>query len=283
MSEEPEVSSQGLAAQDERSRLQPFFLRARALRLRSLAGELNVEESAELKELRGRLVVAHLNMVRHLAAKLTNNRELREDLMQVGTIGLIKAIDRFEPERGFVFATYAIPTIFGEMQRSLRDTGWAVRVPRRLQELATALERIHADLAVEMGRTPTLAELASHLAVSIKTIIEAQHLGGAQRPLSLDATPTHPESDHPQAIGERVGTEDLEITQLADRSTLARAFEALDPRERFVLHLRFYERLRQTEIAERLGITPMQLLRLQQRAFARLKELLREPPQRENP
>src|ERR1700680_4248056 len=135
---------------------------------------------------RDELVLAHLNLVRYLAVRFAHRGETLEDLVQVGTLGLIKAIDRFDPTRGVEFTTYATPTVIGEIKRHFRDKGWAVKVPRRLQELNLSVNRAIEKLTVEMGHSPTIGELAAHLSATDEDILEAQELGQAYNLLSLD-------------------------------------------------------------------------------------------------
>src|SRR5271163_1045647 len=148
---------------------------------------LRAQKSADAERTRDELVVAHLNLVRYLAVKFVNRGEALDDLIQVGTVGLLKAIDRFDLDRGVEFTTYATPTIVGEIKRYFRDKGWAVKVPRRLQELNLALNRASEKMAIELGRSPTVHELADRLQASEEDILEAQELGQAYNLLSLDS------------------------------------------------------------------------------------------------
>jgi RNA polymerase sigma-B factor len=233
--------------------------------------------SAVSEGLRDELVVAHLNLVRYLAMKFSNRGEAIEDLIQVGTVGLIKAIDRFDIERGVEFTTYATPTIVGEIKRYFRDKGWAVKVPRRLQELNLAVNKAVEKLTVELGHSPTVAELARHLSASQEEILEAQELGQAYNLLSLDTEISGGGNDNStHTLAEYVGENDAGLELFEDKANLERAFEVLAPRERVIVYLRFYESVSQTEIAKRLNCSQMHVSRLQARALEKLKAVLQE-------
>ena len=192
-------------------------------------------------------MVAHLNLVRFLAMKFVNRGEPLDDLVQVGTLGLLKAIDRFDPERGVEFTTYATPTIVGEIKRHFRDKGWAVKVPRRLQELNQSVNRSVETLAIELGRSPTVAELAERLNASEEEILEAQELGQAYNLLSLDSEVGGDGDKKSQTLADTVGMTDTGMELLEDRANLERAFHVLDrPRTRdhlpALLRIRFANR-----------------------------------------
>ncbi len=227
-------------------------------------------------DLRDELIVAHLNLVRFLASKFANRGEPLDDLIQVGTIGLLKAIDRFETDRGVEFTTYATPTIVGEIKRYFRDKGWAVKVPRRLQELNLAVNRAVEKLSISIGRSPTVAELAKHLDAGEEEILEAQELGGAYNLLSLDNELGSDSDGKSQTLADVVGQDDAEIAMMEDRSVIERAFRILSGRERVILTLRFYEAVSQTEIAKRLNVSQMHVSRLQQKALEKLRAYLQE-------
>jgi RNA polymerase sigma-B factor len=228
------------------------------------------------ERLRSDLIVAHLNLVRYLAVKFANRGEALDDLIQVGTVGLLKAIDRFDLERGVEFTTYATPTIVGEIKRYFRDKGWAVKVPRRLQELNLAVNRAIEKLTVKLGHSPTVAELAGHLGATEEEVLEAQELGAAYNLLSLDTELGGDSDKKSQTLADYVGQNDAGLELLEDRANLERAFEVLTGRERIILYLRFYENVSQTEIAKRLNVSQMHVSRLQQRALEKLKNVLQE-------
>jgi RNA polymerase sigma-B factor len=230
----------------------------------------------DYEPLRDELVVAHLNLVRFLAVKFANRGEALDDLIQVGMLGLLKAIDRFDLERGVEFATYATPTIVGEIKRYFRDKGWAVKVPRRLQELNLSVNRAIERLTVKHGHSPTVAELATHLGTSAEEVLEAQELGQAYNLLSLDTEMSSESERKPHPLADYVGKEDPALQLLEDRANLERAFEVLSRRERIILFLRFYESVSQAEIAKRLGVSQMHVSRLQHKALEKLRGALGE-------
>jgi len=230
----------------------------------------------EYEGLRDELVVVHLNLVRFLAVRFANRGEPLDDLVQVGTVGLLKAIDRFDLERGVEFTTYATPTIVGEIKRYFRDKGWAVKVPRRLQELNLAVNRASDKLAIELGRSPTVAELAEHLKASEDEILEAQELGQAYNLLSLDSEVSGETDKKSQTLADTVGVSDAGLELLEDRANLERAFRVLSGRERVIIYLRFYESVSQTEIAKRLNVSQMHVSRLQAKALEKLRAVLAE-------
>jgi RNA polymerase sigma-B factor len=226
-------------------------------------------------KVRDELVVAHLNLVRYLAVRFANRGESIDDLIQVGTLGLIKAIDRFDIERKVEFTTYATPTIIGEIKRYFRDKGWAVKVPRRLQELNLAVNRAVENISVELGRAATVADLARRLGATDEEIIEAQELGQAYNVLSLDSELAAEGEARAATLLDYVGVDDSELELFEDRANLESAFHVLDPRERVIVYLRFYENVSQTEIAKRLNVSQMHVSRLQARALTKLKQFLK--------
>ncbi len=255
--------------------------RTRALFVRFIGARQRHEDSpekrnADYERLRDELVVAHLNLVRFLAVQFANRGEPLDDLVQVGTVGLLKAIDRFDLERGVEFTTYATPTIVGEIKRYFRDKGWAVKVPRRLQELNLAVNRASDKLAIELGRSPTVAELAEHLKATEDEILEAQELGQAYNLLSLDSEVSGETDKKSQTLADTVGVSDAGLELLEDRANLERAFEVLTGRERVIIYLRFYESVSQTEIAKRLNVSQMHVSRLQAKALDKLRAVLAE-------
>ncbi len=241
-------------------------------RMRALFAEYAKQPTAQTRD---ELVVAHLNLVRYLAVRFANRGETLDDLIQVGTVGLIKAIDRFDVERGVEFTTYATPTIIGEIKRYFRDKGWAVKVPRRLQELNLAVNRAVENLSIVLGRSATVSDLATHLRASDEEIIEAQELGQAYNLLSLDSELSVDGDAKATTLLDYIGNEDGELELLEDKANLERAFYVLDRRERIIVYLRFYENVSQTEIAKRLNVSQMHVSRLQQRALDKLKKILK--------
>ena len=254
----------------DRERTRALFLRFANVRERQPPGS----RDAEYEALRDELVVAHLNLARFLAVKFANRGEPLDDLVQVGTVGLLKAIDRFDASRGVEFTTYATPTIVGEIKRYFRDKGWAVKVPRRLQELNLAVNRASDTLAIDLGRSPTVAELARRLGTGEEDILEAQELGQAYSLLSLDSEASGENAKKPQTLADTVGTTDAGLELLEDRANLERAFGVLSGRERVIIFLRFYESVSQTEIAKRLNVSQMHVSRLQAKALDKLRAWL---------
>ncbi len=226
--------------------------------------------------LRERLILAHMNLVRYLARKFANRGEPLEDLIQVGMIGLINAIDRFDPARGIRFATYATPTIVGEIRRHFRDKGWAVKVPRRLQELSLAANRAVDELSQRLDRAPTIGEIATRLGVPEEEAVEALELSDLYELPSLDRDIGTDEDDSGGALADYIGREDVEIERFERRNRLSQALKALPDRERQIIELRFFRNLSQTEVAKRMKISQMHVSRLQHRALSRLREYSRE-------
>ncbi|MBV8725070.1 MAG: SigB/SigF/SigG family RNA polymerase sigma factor [Candidatus Eremiobacteraeota bacterium] len=258
----------------DRKRTRRLF--ARFIRARARRAACPERPDLEYEQLRDELVVVHLNLVRFLAVRFANRGEPLDDLVQVGTVGLLKAIDRFELERGVEFTTYATPTIVGEIKRYFRDKGWAVKVPRRLQELNLAVNRASDKLAIELGRSPTVGELAAHLRSGQDEILEAQELGQAYNLLSLDSEVSGEADKKSQTLAETVGVSDAGLELLEDRANLERAFRVLTGRERVIIYLRFYESVSQTEIAKRLNVSQMHVSRLQAKALEKLRSVLAE-------
>ncbi|MDE2571495.1 MAG: SigB/SigF/SigG family RNA polymerase sigma factor [bacterium] len=230
-------------------------------------------ERTEYERLRADLVVSHVNVVRYLAGKFLHRGQPLEDLLQVGTVGLIKAVDRYDSERDVEFRTYATPTILGEIKRYFRDRGWTVRVPRRLQELNLAVNRAVHALTGKLNRSPMISELSQHLGVSDEEIVEARESGQLYNALSLDSELEN-ESDGTATLMDFLSREDAQIPGLEDRADIERAFAVLDQRERLVLYLRYYENLSQTRVAVRLELSQMQISRIEHRALERLKSIL---------
>ncbi len=222
---------------------------------------------------REQLVAQFLGLVEFLARRFRNRGEPLEDLVQVGTIGLLKAIDRFDLEREVEFSTYATPTIVGELKRHFRDKGWAVRVPRRLQELHLELTKVVSSLGQELGRSPTPAELAKQTGLTEEQVLEGLEIAQAYNFASLDA-PIDTEDGATTSFADQLGSEDESLENLEYRASLAPEMEKLPERERRILYLRFYKGLTQSEIAERLEISQMHVSRLLNRTLIQLREAL---------
>ncbi|MFI5794723.1 RNA polymerase sigma factor SigF [Streptomyces sp. NPDC051677] len=227
--------------------------------------------SPEYAEMRNQLVRMHLPLVEHLARRFRNRGEPLDDLTQVATIGLIKSVDRFDPDRGVEFSTYATPTVVGEIKRHFRDKGWAVRVPRRLQELRLSLTTATAELSQQHGRSPTVHELAEKLAISEEEVLEGLESANAYSTLSLDVPDTDDESP---AVADTLGAEDEALEGVEYRESLKPLLEDLPPREKRILLLRFFGNMTQSQIAQEVGISQMHVSRLLARTLAQLREKL---------
>ena len=224
----------------------------------------------ERARIRATLVELHLPLVEYLARRFRNRGEWLDDLTQVATIGLIKSIDRFDLERGVEFSTYATPTIVGEIKRHFRDKGWAVRVPRRLQELKLSLTKAIGELAQREGRAPTVSELAAHLQMSEEEVLEGLESANAYSTVSLDA-PDSGDEDAP-AVSDSLGMIDEALEGVEYRESLKPLLERLPPREKKILLLRFFGNMTQSQIAAELGILQMHVSRLLARTLAQLRE-----------
>ncbi|WP_332262372.1 RNA polymerase sigma factor SigF [Streptacidiphilus rugosus] len=227
--------------------------------------------SPERVELRNQLVRMHIPLVEHLARRFRNRGEPLDDLTQVATIGLIKSVDRFDPERGVEFSTYATPTIVGEIKRHFRDKGWAVRVPRRLQELRLSLTSATSELSQRHGRSPTVHELAEHLGISEEEVLEGLESANAYSTLSLDVPDTDDESP---AVADTLGAEDDALEGVEYRESLKPLLAQLPQREQRILVLRFFRNMTQSQIAAEVGISQMHVSRLLARTLAQLREKL---------
>jgi RNA polymerase sigma-B factor len=228
------------------------------------------EDDEERLQIRAELVELHLPLVEYLARRFRNRGEWLDDLTQVATIGLIKSIDRFDLDRGVEFSTYATPTIVGEIKRHFRDKGWAVRVPRRLQELKLALTKAISDLAQREGRAPTVAEIAAHLQMSEEEVLEGLESANAYSTVSLDA-PDSGDEDAP-TVAETMGMLDDALEGVEYRESLKPLLEQLPLREKRILLLRFFGNMTQSQIASELGISQMHVSRLLARTLAQLRD-----------
>ena len=237
-------------------------------RTRELFRRFKQEGDAEARD---QLIVNHINLVRFLASKFKNRGESLEDLVQVGTIGLIKAIDRFDPERGLEFTTYATPTIMGEIKRHFRDKGWSVRVPRRLQELSAKVNQASDELTNQLQRSPSVAEIAEHLGTSVDEVLEAMESSSAYSSVPLEGGGGGEEDETPSII-DHYATEDPDLAASDDRIVLEQAIADFSPREQEIIRMRFEQGLTQVEIAEREGISQVQVSRLLRRALRRLQD-----------
>ena len=219
---------------------------------------------------REQLIEQYMSLVRSLARRYAYRGEQLDDLVQIGAIGLIKAIDRFDLERGVELTTYATPNIIGEIKRHFRDRGWSVRVPRGLQELNIQLSRLLEELTVQFGRSPTIPELAKAAGVTDEEVLEALESGRAYSSLSLSAGTNQDEEGALDPL-ESIGTEEVRYELSEDMAVLAPGFRVLDDRERRILHLRFFEGLTQSQIAQQVGISQMHVSRLIRRSLEKIR------------
>jgi len=221
---------------------------------------------------REKLIEQYMSLVRSLARRYSYRGEQLEDLVQIGAIGLIKAIDRFDLDRGVELTTYATPNIIGEIKRHFRDKGWSVRVPRGLQELNVQLSRLVESLTVQLGRSPTIPELAKAAGVEEEAALEALESGRAYSSLSLSVGGGGGDGDEDIDPMESIGTEEHQFEVSEDRAVLAPGFAVLDERERKILQLRFFDGLTQSQIAQQVGISQMHVSRLIRRSLEKIRD-----------
>ncbi|MFB7861083.1 RNA polymerase sigma factor SigF [Streptomyces sp. NPDC056069] len=259
-----------VAPQDARA-LSKVFLRELAAREEGTEGHQYV---------RNTLIEMNMSLVRYAANRFRARGDEMEDIIQVGTIGLIKAIDRFDLSREVEFATFAVPYIVGEIKRFFRDTTWAVHVPRRLQEARVELAKANEELGSRLGRSPSVAELAEAMDRTEEEVIEAQIAANGYSSTSLDAALGNGDDEDVDAsLSDFIGEEDPALELFEDFHTLAPLVERLDERDRLLLHLRFVEERTQSEIGARLGVSQMHVSRLLARSLGRLREgMLVDPP-----
>jgi RNA polymerase sigma-B factor len=217
------------------------------------------------------LVQRFLPLARQLARRYQRGGEQLDDLVQVASLGLLKAIDRFDPARETAFSSFAVPTILGELKRHFRDKGWSVRVPRDLQEMAVKVDRIADEMSREIGRAPTPAEIAERTGTTLEQVLEAREASAAYRAVSLDR-PRSDEDEEGDSYADAFGAEDPGYGLAEDSATVARLMRVLSEREREVLRLRFEEDLTQSEIGQRVGVSQMHVSRLIRQSIARLRE-----------
>jgi RNA polymerase sigma-B factor len=221
---------------------------------------------------RDALVHLHLPLVEHCARRFRNRGEPFEDLVQVGTIGLIKSVDRFDTERGVEFSTYATPTIIGEIKRYFRDKGWAIRVPRRLQELRMQISATTAELTQRLGRSPTPRELAESIGCSVEEIVEGMESSNAYATLSLDAGDDSDEGG--PSMLDAIGVDDAALEHVEIRESVKPLLEGLPEREKKILLLRFFKNMTQSQIAAEIGVSQMHVSRLLSRTLDQLRASL---------
>ncbi|MFE9045632.1 RNA polymerase sigma factor SigF [Streptomyces sp. NPDC012421] len=230
------------------------------------------EGTHEYQYARNTLIEMNMSLVRYAAGRFRHRADEMEDIVQVGMIGLIKAIDRFELSREVEFTTFAVPYIVGEIKRFFRDTSWAVHVPRRLQEARVELAKATEELSTRLGRTPTVKELAELMSLSEEEVTEARLASNGYNSSSLDAALGGDEEDGDASLADFIGAEDPAMELVEDFHALAPLIADLDERDRHIIHLRFVEELTQAQIGERLGCSQMHVSRLLSRTVKRLRE-----------
>jgi RNA polymerase sigma-B factor len=230
---------------------------------------------------REELVERFLPLARQLARRYQRTNEPLDDLMQVASVGLVKAIDRFDPARGTAFSTYAVPTILGELKRYFRDSGWAVHVPRGMQERVMKLDTAAQELHRKLGRSPSPKELAAELGCSEEEVLEAMEAASAYDAVSLEQQRSGDADNGSSSdtFQDKLGTEEERYELVEYGATIAPTLKALSPRERLILHLRFVEDMTQSEIADRIGVSQMHVSRLIRRSLARLRTATFDEPQ----
>lgn len=220
---------------------------------------------------RDELIALNIHLVEYLARKFINRGEPLEDLLQVGYIGLIKAIDRYDLNRGVEFSTYATPTIVGELKRYFRDKGWAIRIPRRLQMRDLELNQAVDQLTQELHRSPTLQEVAEHLEISLEEVVEIMESSYATNYLSLDNIYTNEGEDRGFCLLDYLGGEDDDFSLAEDRDALVKLISRLSEREQKVIYMRFFRGMTQMEIARELNISQMHVSRLLRKILEKLR------------
>ena len=223
------------------------------------------------EEAREQLIVSHVNLVRYIAAKFKNRGEPLDDLIQVGTIGLIKAIDRFDPSRGLEFTTYATPTIMGEIKRHFRDKGWTIRVPRRLQELSAKVNSATDELTARLQRSPSIEEVAEYLGTTADEVLEAMESSSAYSSVPLEAQGGNEDDDAPSVI-DRYASVDGDLEASDDRIVLEEVISEFPEADQQAIRMRFIDGMTQVEIAKRLGISQVQVSRMLRRALRRIQD-----------
>lgn len=226
--------------------------------------------SPEREPLRAALIERHLPLVHFMARKFADRGEPLDDIVQVGTIGLIKAIDRFDPSMGFEFSTFATPTIVGEIKRHFRDKTWAIRIPRRLQELGSQVSKAREDLTHSLDRSPTPAEIAKKLDIDVSDVMEAIEANSAYNTVSIDIG----SDDETPSIGNTLGAWDDALDNVEYRESLKPLIAAMDEREQTILLRRFFDNKSQSEIAAELGISQMHVSRILNKTLTQLREAL---------
>ncbi|RJQ79090.1 SigB/SigF/SigG family RNA polymerase sigma factor [Pseudonocardiaceae bacterium YIM PH 21723] len=253
------TSADSSPSDDAYAQLAPLFAELRDL----------PEENPRRTELRDELVTGYLPVAKHIAQRFSNRGEPQDDLVQVATVGLINAVDRFDAERGTDFLSFAVPTIMGEVRRYFRDSSWSMRVPRRLKELHLAISGANSRLSQSLGRAPTPSEIAEDLKLSKEEVFEGLEAGNAYSTASLDGMLQ--DQDSGMSLGDSLGEEDSELDGVELREVLEPVLRDLPQRERTILLLRFFANMTQTQIAERVGLSQMHVSRLLAKTLRKLR------------
>ncbi|MEE2033063.1 SigB/SigF/SigG family RNA polymerase sigma factor [Rhodococcus chondri] len=232
------------------------------------------EDDPERSAIRDDVIARCLPLAEHIARRFEGRGEASEDLLQVARLGLVNAIDRFDPERGSDFVSFAVPTIMGEVRRHFRDTGWSVRVPRRMKELHLSLSKATSELSQQLGRAPTPSELARELGIDQEEVLQGLVAGNAYQTVSVDRA--SPSGDDGLTLADTLGDYDAALDDVENHEALRPLLEALPERERQVVLLRFFGNMTQTQIAERVGVSQMHVSRLLTKTLAQLREQLGE-------
>ena len=225
---------------------------------------------------REELVERFMPLARRLAARYAGGAEPFDDLVQVASVGLVKAIDRFDPVRGTAFSTFAVPTILGELKRHFRDRGWSVHVPRDVQERILKVERALADLPSKLGHSPTVQEIAERIEATDEEVLEAMHAAQGHHAVSLDASSSLGDGDDPGPLKDRIGEEDLSFDTVEYGEAIGPVLEEISERDRKVLHLRFVEDKTQSEIEEQVGVSQMHVSRILRATIEKLRQQIPE-------
>jgi RNA polymerase sigma-B factor len=263
-SEEGVTKPTGSGTHGDYDHLAPLFVQLAAV----------PKEDPSRERLRDRLVTEHLPVAKHIARRFGHRGEPYDDLVQVATVGLINAVDRFDPERGSDFLSFAVPTIMGEVRKYFRDSSWSVRMPRRLKELHLAINGGSARLSQQLGRAPTPSELAEHLGLSREEVHEGLAAGNAYHSSSLDDLLL--DEDSSISLGSTLGEEDPELEMIEQREALHPLLERLPDRERKIVVMRFFGNMTQTQIAQKIGISQMHVSRLLAKTLRQLRDVLEE-------
>lgn len=221
---------------------------------------------------REEVIKRFLPMAKRLADRYRHTSQASDDLLQVASLGLVKAVDRFDPTRGVKFTAFAVPTILGELRRHFRDMGWSVRVPRSLQERALQVERAASAVATSEGRSPSVELIAERLSLTVEEVLEAMQARQAFDALSMDA-PISPADGTDMRMGDSIGSEDERLEGVEDRVAVIDALQRVPESERELLRLRFLEGMTQSEIAEQIGVSQMQVSRMLRRSLRKLREI----------